>query len=106
MPALVEWINAQHGTCYVLRVQDLMTLLMYAYCGPLVGKPVVRADEVRSRIWDYALSVRGPGEMVVCMVSGPIGLVEWSVRHSNPEDVTAFLETGRRFLADLEPRGA
>ena len=100
--AVVDFENAGKGT----RVQDLMTLLMYAYFDDLIGKPVVRADEVRRRIWDYALEVRGPGEMAICMVSGIIGMVEWSVRHNDPRDVTAFLETGRRFLVDLKARGA
>jgi aminoglycoside phosphotransferase (APT) family kinase protein len=95
--AVIDLEPAGKGT----RVQDLMTLLMYAYCDELVGKPVVRADEVRRRIWDYALGIRGPGEVVVCMVSAIIGMVEWSVRHDNQRDVDAFLETGRRFLADL-----
>ena len=98
--AVVDLEPAGKGT----RVSDLMTLLMYAYYDELVGKPVRDAAAVRQRLWDYALNVRGPGEVVVCMVSNIIGMMEWSVRHDTQKDVDALLETGRRFLADLAVR--
>jgi aminoglycoside phosphotransferase (APT) family kinase protein len=100
--AVVDFENAGKGS----RVQDLMTLLMYAYFDDLVGKPIIGAEEVRRRLWDYALDVRGPGEMVICTASSIIGMVEWSVRHDAHRDADAFLESGWRFLADLAVRTA
>ena len=96
--AVVDFENAGKGT----RVQDLMTLLMYAYCDELVGKPITGAEEVRRRIWEHSLGVRGAGEVVVCMASNILGMVEWSVGHEKARDVAAFPETGRRFLVGLD----
>jgi len=95
--AVVDFENAGKGT----RAQDLVTLLMYAYYDDLAGRPIIQPQAVRRRSWDHALSIRGPSEVVICMVSSLIGLVEWSVRHQKPGDVDTFVETGRRFLEDL-----
>ena len=98
--AVVDFEHGGKGT----RVQDLCTLLMYGYYDDLAGRPIVGAEEVRRRVWERALGIRGPAEVVICMISSLIGMVEWSARHQRVKDVDCFIGTGHHFLRDLNVR--
>ena len=111
LPALVEWINRQHGTSFALGgrigVAHGAWLLQDAGGAKAVLKrgPSL-AYEVRRRVWERALGIRGPAEVVICMISSLIGMVEWSARHQRAKDVDCFIETGHRFLEDLSSKKA
>jgi aminoglycoside phosphotransferase (APT) family kinase protein len=87
---VIDMTYAGYGT----RAIDLATLLHFAYAGDY-------APGVRERLRARAIQIAGPTVCAICLAYRAIAMVDWPIRHAQPEVVDRFVRTGWVILEDL-----